>query len=68
MEVAAEYAARAIVMKDGRVLLDGPTRWAFAQEDRLKEASLHPSSLVRLSNRLGTQSLTVKQMVEELKG
>ena len=68
MEVAAEYAARAIVMKDGRVLLDGPTRWAFAQEDRLKEASLHPSPLVRLSNRLGTRGLTVKQMVEELKG
>jgi energy-coupling factor transport system ATP-binding protein len=68
MEMAAEYAARAIVMKDGGVLLDGPTRWAFAQEDRLKEASLHPSPLVRLSNRLGTQSLTVKQMAEELKG
>jgi energy-coupling factor transporter ATP-binding protein EcfA2 len=68
MEVAAEYARRAIVMKDGRVLLDGPTRWAFAQEDRLKEAALHPSPLARLGNRLGTRALTVKQMAEELKG
>jgi len=68
MEVAAEFSTRAIVMKDGGVLLDGPTRWAFAQEDRLKQASLHPSPLVRLSNRLGTRALTVKQMVEELKG
>ena len=68
MEIAAEYATRAVVMKDGGVLLDGPTRWAFAQEERLKEASLHPSPLVRLSNRLGIRALTVKQMVEELKG
>jgi energy-coupling factor transporter ATP-binding protein EcfA2 len=68
MEIAAEYATRAVVMKDGEVLLDGPARWAFAQEERLKEASLHPSPLVRLSNRLGTRALTVKQMVEELKG
>ena len=68
MEIAAEYATRAVVMKDGGVLLDGPTRWAFAQEERLKEASLHPSPLVRLSNRLGTRALTVKQMAEELKG
>ena len=68
MEIAAEYAKRAIVMKDGGVLLDGPTRWAFAQEGRLREASLHPSSLVRLSNWLGTRALTVKQMAEELRG
>ena len=68
MEVAAEYATRAIVMKDGAVLLDGPTREVFAQEERLQEAALRPSSLVRLSNWLGTQALTVSQMVEELRG
>jgi energy-coupling factor transport system ATP-binding protein len=68
MEVAAEYATRAVVMKDGGVLLDGPTRDIFAQEEKLKEASLRPSSLVRLSNWLGTRALTVKQMVEELGG
>jgi cobalt transport protein ATP-binding subunit len=68
MEVAAEYATRAVVMKDGGVLLDGPTRDIFAQEEKLKEASLRPSSLVRLSNWLGTHALTVKQMVEELGG
>ena len=68
MEIAAEYAKRAVVMKDGEVLLDGPTRWAFAQEERLREASLHPSSLVRLGNWLGTRALTVKEMAEELGG
>jgi energy-coupling factor transport system ATP-binding protein len=68
MEVAAEYASRSVVMKDGGVLLDGPTRDIFAQEEKLKEASLRPSSLVRLSNWLGTRALTGKQMAEELGG
>jgi energy-coupling factor transport system ATP-binding protein len=68
MWVAAEYARRTVVMKDGRVLLDGPTRWAFAQENRLAEASLRPPAVVRLSNRLGARALTVEEMVQELKG
>jgi energy-coupling factor transport system ATP-binding protein len=67
MWVAAEYAWRTVVMKDGRVLLDGPTRWAFAQENRLAEASLRPPAVVRLSNRLGARALTVEEMVQELK-
>jgi energy-coupling factor transport system ATP-binding protein len=68
MWVAAEYANRTIVMKDGRILSDGPTRWVFSDEGRLAEASLSAPSLVRLSNWLGTEALTVEQMVKELKG
>jgi energy-coupling factor transport system ATP-binding protein len=67
MWVAAEYASRTIVLKDGGLLLDGPTRAVFADEARLAEASLRPPPLVRLSNWLGTKALTVQQMVEELK-
>lgn len=66
MWVAAEYADRTIVMKDGTILSDGPTRAVFADEGLLAKASLRPSSLVRLSNWLGTQALTVEQMVKEL--
>ena len=40
MWVAAEYAARTIVMKEGSILLDGPTRSVFRDEARLAEASL----------------------------
>jgi energy-coupling factor transport system ATP-binding protein len=68
MSVAAEYASRTIVMKDGGLLLDGPTRAVFADEARLAEASLCPPPLVRLSNWLGTEALTVQEMVKELKG
>jgi energy-coupling factor transport system ATP-binding protein len=68
MWVAAEYANRTIIMKDGRILSDGPTRSVFSDEGRLAEASLSAPSLVRLSNWLGTEALTVEQMVRELKG
>jgi energy-coupling factor transport system ATP-binding protein len=67
MWVAAEYANRTIVMKDGFILSDGPTRTVFADEARLAEASLCPPSLVRLSNWLGAEALTVQEMVKELK-
>ena len=67
MWVAVEYAVRTIVMKDGGVLSDGLTRAVFADEARLAEASLSPPSLVRLSNWLGTEALTVEQMVQELR-
>jgi len=66
MGVAAEYARRTVILKDGRILADGPTRAVFSDENRLAEASLCPPPLVRLSNWLGTEALTVEQMVEEL--
>ncbi len=67
MDLAAEYAKRVVVMKEGRIWLEGATRYVFAQEDRLGQASLCPPSLLRLGNWLGTKAVTVEQMVEELK-
>jgi energy-coupling factor transport system ATP-binding protein len=67
MWVAAEYATRTVVMKEGSILLDGPTRSVFWNEARLAEASIFPSSLVKLSNELGTQAMTIPRMVEELR-
>jgi energy-coupling factor transport system ATP-binding protein len=67
MWVATEYAKRTILMKDGRILSEGPTRAIFSDEKRLAEASLSQPSLVQLSNWLGTQALTVQQMVQELR-
>jgi energy-coupling factor transport system ATP-binding protein len=67
MWVAAEYARRTIVLKDGAILLDGPTRRVFAQDYRLAEAALRPPPLARLSNWLGSEALTLEGMVRELK-
>jgi energy-coupling factor transport system ATP-binding protein len=67
MWVAAEYAERVVVMKDGQILLDAPTRATFAQEQVLAEASLRPPPLLRLGNWLGTSGLALEAMVEELR-
>ncbi|MCX8110926.1 MAG: energy-coupling factor transporter ATPase [Syntrophorhabdaceae bacterium] len=67
MWIAERYAHRCIVMKDGKILDDGVTRQVFADENRLSEASLVPSPIVRLSNWLGTDAMTVEDLAEELK-
>ncbi len=56
MWVAAEYAQRTVVLKEGAIILDGPSRYVFAQESRLAGASLAPPPLVQISNRLGLQA------------
>jgi energy-coupling factor transport system ATP-binding protein len=67
MWVAAEYAKRTIILKEGAVLLDGLTRRVFAEESLLAQTALKPPPLVQLSNRLGTQALTLTEMVQELR-
>ncbi|MBN1991988.1 MAG: energy-coupling factor ABC transporter ATP-binding protein [Anaerolineae bacterium] len=67
MWVAVEYARRTIVLQDGQVMLDGPTRAVFAHETELAAAALRPPTLLRLGNWLGTQALTVGKMAQELK-
>jgi energy-coupling factor transport system ATP-binding protein len=67
MWVAVEYARRTIVLQDGQVMLDGPTRQVFAHEAKLAAAALRPPTLLRLGNWLGAQALTVEQMAQELK-
>jgi len=67
MWVAAEYADRTIVMKDGLILADGPTRAIFGNESLLEQASLRPPPVVQLSNWLGTNGLSVEEMVQELR-
>jgi energy-coupling factor transport system ATP-binding protein len=67
MWIAESFATRTVVMREGTIIADGPTRNVFADEATLSEASLTPSPLVSLSNRLGTRSLTVEGMMKELK-
>jgi len=48
MELIAEYTDRIIVIKDGKILMDGPTREVFSNPDILKEAHLYPPQVARL--------------------
>ncbi len=64
MWAATTYAQRLVVLRDGRALLDGPTREVLAREEILSEARLRPPAVVRLSRRLGFMALTAKEFRE----
>jgi energy-coupling factor transporter ATP-binding protein EcfA2 len=67
MWVVAEYAHRTVVVKDGRIWMDGPTRQVMAREAELTQASLKPPQLVRISNRLGGTLLTLAECTQAIR-
>ncbi len=72
MSTVARYARRAVVMRDGRIELDGPTRELFA-DGRLAEWGLAPPHVVEASNRLAEgedalPALSVDELVAGLGG
>ena len=68
MWVVAEYAHRAAVVRDGRVVLSGTVREVFSQEDELWDASLRPPHIVSLGNSLGYPVLSVEELVRVTEG
>ena len=67
MWIAEAYSRRSILMKEGSILIDGPTSTVFSDETMLAAASLAPSDLIRLRNRLGLAAMTLNDMVKELR-
>ncbi|MHA1713385.1 MAG: ABC transporter ATP-binding protein [Candidatus Ranarchaeia archaeon] len=71
MRLVAEHCDRTIVLKDGRILLDGPTRKVFASPEILAKAYLSPPQTSQLAQRLRDiglteDILTVKEMYDYL--
>jgi energy-coupling factor transport system ATP-binding protein len=68
MNLAAEYCDRVVIMSDGNVFLDAPTREAFLAEEALKASSLRPPQVTALGKALGYGEawLTVDEAVEML--
>ena len=64
MWVVAEYAHRAVVVRDGRISQQGTVREVFAEEDELHDAALRPPHIVSLGNALGYPVLSVGEMIE----
>lgn len=58
MNIAAEYCGRTIVMSEGQILADGPTRSVFSQTDILKRAYLQPPPVCRASQELSKRLQT----------
>lgn len=65
MNLVARYARRLVVMKEGMILLDGPSRDVFGKEAILAEAALEPPAAFRASQRAGLQppALTLKELL-----
>jgi energy-coupling factor transport system ATP-binding protein len=66
MWAAAHYARRLIVLDNGRVALDGPTREVLAQEEALAACRLRPPAVVRFSRGLGFMALTAGEFQQHL--
>jgi energy-coupling factor transport system ATP-binding protein len=61
--IAAQFAHRTILMKDGTIVADGPTREVFAREELLARADIIAPQIVRFSNELGTTILSVDEFL-----
>jgi energy-coupling factor transport system ATP-binding protein len=64
MWVVAEYAHRAVVIREGRVAMQGTVREVFAEEDELRDAALRPPHIVAFGNALGYPVLSVEEMLK----
>ncbi|MFQ6098746.1 MAG: ABC transporter ATP-binding protein, partial [Armatimonadota bacterium] len=64
---AATCAHRVIVLDEGRILADGPTREVFGDRDVLDQAALRQPDIVRLSMELlGEVALTPDEMARRM--
>ncbi len=63
MWVTAAYAHRAVVLKEGQVVMHGPVRDVFVREKELADVFLKPPQIVRFGARLGLPVLTVDELV-----
>lgn len=52
MRVVAEYTQRSIVLKDSRILLDGPTRQVLISFEALRETQISPPQITQLSEKM----------------
>ena len=68
IDFCAEHFDRVVVMAQGQVLADGPSRSILAQESLLEQTYVEPPQLIRLAHRLGKDwaPLTVEEFIDLL--
>lgn len=70
MSLVAAYARRCVVLREGRVELDGPTREVFARlarDDAAADLGLQAPAITRFSARWGRTLLTVEEVKQALR-
>ncbi len=65
MRTVAEWAPRAIVLLEGRVVFDGSTRDLFQQDDVLRRAHLVPPPVTRLARALQSWGMPARILTVE---
>jgi energy-coupling factor transport system ATP-binding protein len=70
MNLAALYCDRVVIMQDGELIFDAPTREAFLADEALQASSLRPPQVTSLGRMLGYRHawLTVDEAIESLQG
>jgi len=66
MKTIAKYVDRVIVLRDGRVLFDGPTRAVFGKPDILETTDINPPQITQISLALKEYGFPTCLTVEEL--
>lgn len=66
MWAAATYARRLVILKDGQVRFDGPTRQVLAAEETLASCRLRPPAVVQLSHRLGFLAISSEEFRKKI--
>lgn len=66
MDFVAEAFERTVVMREGRIVLDGPTPEVFAQPEVLATTYVKPSAMSRLAQQLGLPAslMTVDRLAD----
>jgi len=70
MPIVAKYARRVIIMGNGRILADGPTKEIFTLTDILAKTYLEPPQITQLAQRcvslgFSPATLTVEEMLDQ---
>ena len=61
MDFVAETFGRTIIMSNGQLLFDGPTRIAFSEADILHTARLEQPHITQLARKMGYDGILLKE-------
>ncbi len=62
MGIVANYATRCVLMRDGAILADGPTREIFSDPELIRSAALDLPALTRFAQRWGVTLLAIEEV------
>ena len=67
VDTAARHASRVVVLREGRVALDGAPRDVLFDIDGLRAASILPTGAQIYASRLGVRALGVSELLRYLR-